>query len=99
MSDFKDSRFFKFISSLLGQAPEDKWKYSESEEERFTAADSDASTNLPERLWKKDNEPLRQIVLWGWDENNNPGFLILYGTQHFKSKGAAGNLLQNEVKY
>ncbi|MDP4091574.1 MAG: hypothetical protein Q8930_20205, partial [Bacillota bacterium] len=64
-----------------------------------TAADSDVNTNLPERLWKKNNEPLRQIVLWGWDENNNPGFLILYGTQHFKSKGATGNLLQNEVKY
>lgn len=33
------------------------------------------------RVWKVFYEPQRKLVLWGWDENNNPSFLVLSGIQ------------------
>lgn len=34
------------------------------------------------KIWKKELQPLRQIILWGWDGEGNPAFLILYGRQN-----------------
>jgi hypothetical protein len=33
------------------------------------------------RRWKRDSQPLRKLVLWGWDSSNEPSFAILYGYQ------------------
>jgi hypothetical protein len=56
------------------------------------------------KIWTKEYNPLRQIVLWGWDSSHNPGFLILYGRHNFiKSKDhktdRSCNLLDDVVKY
>lgn len=47
------------------------------------------------KTWDRKVEPLRHLVLWGWDENQNPAFLVLYGEHEFKK----GNLLCDDVKY
>lgn len=47
------------------------------------------------KTWDRKGEPLRHIVLWGWDENRNPSFLVLYGKHEFKK----GNLLCDDVRY
>lgn len=33
------------------------------------------------REWEFYDAPDRELVLWGWDKDNNPSFLILYGKQ------------------
>jgi len=38
------------------------------------------------RRWGKEKPPVRKFVLWGWDHNNNPSFLILFGIHEFKRK-------------
>ena len=43
-------------------------------------------TNEPKRIWKQGNNPYRSIVFWGWNNNNEPSFLILYGIHDFKEK-------------
>ncbi|HEY9063242.1 MAG TPA: TerD family protein [Pseudobacteroides sp.] len=47
------------------------------------------------KTWKKTVAPVRHLVLWGWDERQNPAFLVLYGDHEFKS----GNILCDDVKY
>lgn len=55
---------------------------------------------INKRLWKKNYKPQRQILLWGWDENNNPSFLVLYGVHEFNCSHMEGvNILEKEVKY
>jgi len=44
------------------------------------------SNNSNDLIWRKDLEPLRKIILWGFDDENNPSFLILYGRHEFASK-------------
>lgn len=62
------------------------------------------------RLWKKtlysDNEPIRKILLWGKDGENNYCLVVLYGIQHFQetlkdSRGwyTEGHLLRPTVVY
>lgn len=36
------------------------------------------------RTRKKEYEPERKLVFWGWDKANNPSFLILYGLQMYE---------------
>lgn len=59
--------------------------------------------DLQKKVWYKDYNPLRQIILWGWDENNNPSFLILYGRHMFKKNkdenGNIVNILEDNVSY
>ncbi|MCQ2015024.1 hypothetical protein LJE39_17930 [Clostridium butyricum] len=43
-------------------------------------------TNEPKRIWKQGNNPYRSIVFWGWNNTNEPSFLILYGIHDFKEK-------------
>lgn len=52
------------------------------------------------KVWKKQTNPMRTLVLWGWDENKNPGFLIFYGEHKFGSSKSDGyNTLEDDVKY
>lgn len=51
------------------------------------------------RIWKRECEPLRHLVLWGVDSENNPSFLILYGKQDFYEQLEDGNNLSHEVTY
>jgi len=37
-----------------------------------------------QRLWKPDDPPVRKILLWGLDSQNNPCLLILYGKQEIE---------------
>jgi len=37
-----------------------------------------------QRLWKNDVNPVRKILLWGFDSYKNPCLLILYGQQEFE---------------
>lgn len=41
----------------------------------------------PKRTWQKVDCPMRKIFLWGWDNENNPSFLALYG-EHERKKGS-----------
>lgn len=66
---------------------------------------STGSENAPlSKIWNKEFQPLRQIVLWGRDPEGNPGFLILYGRQNFtetvdqKTKSTY-QLLDDTVQY
>ncbi|MCX7749577.1 MAG: hypothetical protein N2645_22180 [Clostridia bacterium] len=61
----------------------------------------DLNEKLPTKIWKKDFNPLRRIVLWGWDDSQNPSFLILYGRHPFKNNENTGRekVLQDEVVY
>ncbi|MCI8341854.1 MAG: hypothetical protein HFE62_01355 [Firmicutes bacterium] len=34
-----------------------------------------------QRIWKQDTNPVRKILLWGFDSEKNPCLLILYGEQ------------------
>lgn len=38
---------------------------------------------LLSRRWKKDYEPWRKLILWGWDDDGNPSYVILYGKHKF----------------
>jgi len=41
------------------------------------------------RRWGKRNEPVRKLILWGWDSRNNPSYLILLAYQEFKGEDVA----------
>ena len=47
------------------------------------------------RIYKKDCYPMRKLFLWGWDNQNNPSFLVLYGLHQFKK----GYELQEYITY
>lgn len=43
-------------------------------------------TNEPKRIWRQENNPYRSLVFWGWNNENEPSFLILYGVHKFKEE-------------
>lgn len=47
------------------------------------------------RIWNKGYMPLRKIVIWGYDDSNQPSLAILYGRQNFNND----KVLEGEVKY
>lgn len=61
------------------------------------------------KIWHKAVEPYRRLVLWGWDNDNNPSFLMLYGKHEFADEDSEydedigmeryTNVLENEVEY
>ncbi len=60
-----------------------------------------------QRLWKLDEPPIRKILLWGLDSQNNPCLLILFGKQEVerelrsspRSYYADAYLLKSNVSY
>lgn len=46
------------------------------------------STNEPKRIWRQANNPYRSLTFWGWDQENNPALLILYGVHEFKEENS-----------
>lgn len=47
------------------------------------------------RIYNKDFCPMRKLFLWGWDNENNPSFIVLYGLHEFKK----GYELQENITY
>lgn len=45
--------------------------------------DSGRYSNEPKRIWKQGNNPYRSLIFWGWNDKNEPSFLILYGIHKF----------------
>ncbi|MFX1237537.1 MAG: hypothetical protein ACFE8P_07435, partial [Promethearchaeota archaeon] len=35
------------------------------------------------KKWGKEHKPWRRMVFWGWDDNNNPSFVIIYGKHEY----------------
>lgn len=87
MSNSKENGFFKTIFSLL-----------KSKGQKIEQVKLDKKTNVKNRIWKKDYNPLRRGILWGYDSDNNPGFLILYGEHEFKGEGD-NNVFEDNVTY
>lgn len=58
---------------------------------------------MSNKIWKKEYNPFRNIILWGFDSKNNPSFLILYGSHEFESseetEDSVRNILKDEVTY
>ncbi len=48
--------------------------------------EKDLTPDEKQRLWKLETEPVRKILLWGFDSHNNPCLLIMYGIQEFEQK-------------
>lgn len=48
--------------------------------------EKDLTPGEKQRLWKLENEPVRKILVWGFDSQKNPCLLILYGVQEFEQK-------------
>ncbi len=46
----------------------------------------DSSPEQKNRIWKKEYAPIRTILLWGWDEQQNPCTVFLYGIQKYQEK-------------
>ncbi|BDR81629.1 hypothetical protein N072000002_18120 [Clostridium tetani] len=92
MSKFKENNFFKTVLSFL-----------KTEEGTVEQVEMNKNFKAPSRIWKKECNPLRSVVLWGYDKNNNPSFLILYGKHEFESTQSDGesivNVLKDSVKY
>ncbi len=44
--------------------------------------------NEPKRIWRQENNPYRSLIFWGWNKENNPALLILYGVHEFKEKNS-----------
>jgi 3-methyladenine DNA glycosylase AlkC len=95
MSNLKKNIFSKLYSSLI-----------KSEQEDGSVQEIDVSM----KTWKKDYNPLRHIVLWGWDDNDNPSFIIFYGEHESESTenndddydddyNSTSHILNDDVKY
>ena len=37
------------------------------------------------KKWGKSYKPVRKFVLWGWDDNENPSIVVLFGFHNFKT--------------
>ena len=102
MSKFKENSFFKTIFSLF-KSKEQKIEESKINESEFNKNILDEKHKMKKRIWKKEYNPLRSTILWGYDNDNNPSFLILYGKHKFKSTENNGesisNVLEENVKY
>ncbi|MCL1918217.1 MAG: hypothetical protein FWG14_07870 [Peptococcaceae bacterium] len=99
-------KFFNFLRSLFkGKTRSDHTGPGGTDISHTTDtldnADTDrlSSSSGPTRIYKRDAHPLRKIYLWGWDQDNNPSFLVLYGVHEFKSTGPRGNVLKEDVRY
>lgn len=92
MSDFKKNNFFHNIFSK-----------SESQKNKLNKDSPIEKINISQKIWKKNYNPFRHILLWGWDDHDNPSFVILYGNHEFESSEYDGNafraILKEEVKY
>jgi len=51
------------------------------------------------RIYKNNFCPFRKLILWGWDNQNNPGFLFLYGVHKFSASQYRNNILEENVNY
>lgn len=60
---------------------------------------SNDSRGQVQRTYNNEFFPLRKIFIWGWDQNNNPAFLVLYGFQEFLTQDIQGNQLKPEVDF
>ena len=102
MSKFKENSFFRTIFSLL-KSKEQKIEQLKSDENEFNKNGLVEKTNVQNIIWKKDYNPLRSVILWGYDNSNNPSFLILYGEHKFINNENQGqginNVLEDNVKY
>lgn len=56
---------------------------------------------LEKRMWKREDNPTRILILWGWDNHRNPGLLFLYGKHRFDKKESTNqqNILEENVSY
>lgn len=99
MSQFKENNFFKAIFSFF-KSKEQKIEEVKLNNDEFNKSILVEKAKVKRREWKKEYNPLRNIILWGYDRDNNPGFLILYGEQQYKSNGQSNtNILEEDVKY
>ena len=102
MSKFKENSFFKSIRSLL-KLKEQKTEELKKNENEYTKSSLSEKSRIKKRVWKKDYNPLRNVILWGYDKENNPSFVILYGEHKFKSNENNGqsinNVLEENIKY
>ncbi|GAA0076486.1 hypothetical protein UT300005_08640 [Clostridium sp. CTA-5] len=102
MSNYKENNFLKTVFSFL-KPKEDLIKQDKLNDNEKSINCLIGNNNLQIKTWKKEYNPLRSIVLWGWDSDNNPSFLILYGKHEFKSTESDGesinNILEDEVEY
>ncbi|MHA1294540.1 MAG: hypothetical protein ACTSQJ_18015, partial [Promethearchaeota archaeon] len=46
---------------------------------------SSKKSDLILRRWGKRDRPVRKLILWGWDDRNNPSFLMLFGFHEFEN--------------
>ena len=113
MSKFKISNFFKFISSLMRSNEnnenvvtnsfENDLDNNENQEKKLINRDFIYKPKIESRVNKLDCYPLRQLVLWGWDKENNPSLIIFYGKHEDKignySPEIIWNSLKDEVEY
>ena len=58
--------------------------------------EKDLTPDEKQRLWKLENEPVRKILLWGLDSQENPCLLILYGVQEFEQKVQPSSYYYND---
>ena len=42
-------------------------------------------SNPSRKQWNKPYLPIRNLILWGWDNNHNPSFLVLYGEHQYET--------------
>ena len=76
MSKFKENGLFRTIFSLL-KSKDQKSEQPKSDENEFNKNGLVEKNNVQNIIWKKDYNPLRSVILWGYDNSNNPSFLIL----------------------
>lgn len=86
--------FKKFLNIFRGTEKETDVKTT-------TAIEITQNQNTKLRIHKKDFYSLRKIFLWGFDDENNPSFLVLYGFHKFKDNNNSieGNELEENVDY
>ncbi len=54
---------------------------------------------IPKKTTSINYYPLRKLLFWGYDKENNPSFLILYGTHKFNAKNSSENEFEEDVLY
>lgn len=102
MSKFEENGFLKTIFSLL-KSKDQNFEEVKKNKNEFTKSSVNEKLKVKKKVWKKDYNPLRNVILWGYDKENNPSFIILYGEHKFKSTEKEGqsinNILEEDVKY
>lgn len=73
---------------------------SKQNENEFNKNFSSTKSKPQNKIWKMEYPPLRKIILWGRDKDNNPGFLFLYGDHNFQQDKKSYNyILDDFVNY